>query len=224
MQPVNYLPGILITLIVCSCAPAYVPNVINTPLFSNKGEFQASVNPGLAGFDPQLSYAVTDHIGVMLNGSFANRTSDSTGDFHKHQFIEIGSGYYQKIGMSGRFEAFGGAGFGKLQAEYENELWISRSNVNSIRFFVQPVIGATTDIFDGSLAARFVVLNLHQDSVGSTGLFLEPVLTAKVGYKYVKAVFQVGLSLPLNSNNIHFNYQPVLFSVGLQATLGKKYE
>ncbi|MBN2272801.1 MAG: hypothetical protein JXK95_00590 [Bacteroidales bacterium] len=219
-----YLLGALTVLYASSCAPAYVPNVINTPMLSNKGEFQATVNAGLAGFDPQLSYAITDHIGVMLNGSFANRTSDSTDDFHKHIFVEIGSGYYKKIGTSGRFEAYGGAGFGKLQAEYENELWMARSDVNSLRFFIQPAIGASTDIFDGSFAARFVVLNLKQESESNTGIFIEPALTAKVGYKYAKAVFQFGLALPLNSNTIEFNYQPFLFSVGLQATLGRKWE
>ena len=223
-QSLIFLPGVLIMLFVTSCAPAYVPNVINTPLFSNKGEFQASVNTGFAGFDPQLSYAITDHIGVIMNGSFANRTSDSTDDFHKHLFFEIGSGYYKKIGTSGRFEAFGGAGFGKLKAEYENELWMTRSDVNSMRFFIQPAIGASTDIFDGSFAARFIVLNLNQESKSSTGLFIEPAITAKVGYKYAKAVFQFGLSLPLNSDYLEFNHQLVMFSVGLQATLGRKYE
>ena len=224
VQSIISLAGLGLLLFAGSCAPVYVPNTINTPLLSNQGEFQASFNLGLAGFDPQFSYAVTDHIGVMVNGSFANRTSDSTDNFHKHRFVEAGSGYFQKIGTSGRFETYGGAGFGRLQAEYDNELWMTHSDVNCLRFFVQPAVGASTDIFDGSLAARFVVLNLKQESKNSTGIFVEPAITAKVGYQYAKAVFQFGLAIPLNKNNMEFNYQPFIFSVGMQATLGRKYD
>lgn len=210
--------------IALSCAPSYIPNVVNTPLFSNKGEFQASVNTGVSGFDPQLAFAVTDHIGLILNGSFANRTSDTTDNFHKHQFVELGAGYYQKVGKSGRFEVFGGGGFGKVRALYENELWYDQTDVNSLRFFVEPVIGATTTIFDGSFTPRLVLVNLYQESAGNVGVFIEPTITAKFGYKYFKTVFQLGFSLPFNGNNIEFEYQPFIFSVGIQATLGKKYE
>jgi hypothetical protein len=219
-----YLLGILVLLYASSCTPAYIPNVINTPLLSNAGEFKASVNGGLAGFDPQISYAITDNIGIMLNGSFASRTSDSTNNFHKHQFVEMGLGYYQKFGNSGRFETYGGAGFGKLKAEYENELWMSRSDVNSRRFFIQPGVGVSTNFFDGSLAARFVYLYLVQGSKSNTGLFVEPAITVKLGPENIKAVFQLGFSSSMNYSNIEFNHQPFLFSIGLQATLGRKYE
>jgi hypothetical protein len=216
------LPAAL--LIFVSCAPAYVPNVINSPMFSNKGEIQASGHGGIAGFDPQVSYAITDHLGVMVNGSFADRTSDSTDNYNKHRFIEAGAGYYQKIGSIGRFEAYGGGGFGKLKAYQNVGFWISSADVNCMRFFVQPAIGLSTDVFDGSIATRLVALNLKQDTLSNTGLLLEPVITAKVGYRYVKAVFQFGISLPLNSEQIDFTYQPFLFSIGLQATFGRKYE
>ncbi len=204
-----------------SCAPSYIPNVVNTPLFSNKNEFHASVHTGTSGIDPQLAYAVTDNLGIMLNGSFANRT-DTSNDFHKHQFVELGAGYYQKIGNSGRFEIFGGAGYGKIKAFYDNELWIDQTDVEHLRIFIQPVIGATTDIFDGSFTPRLVLVNLYQETAGDVGIFIEPTITAKFGYKYIKTVFQLGFSLPFNGSNINFEYQPVIFSIGLQATLGKK--
>lgn len=208
-------------LIVSSCAPAYVANVINTPLLSNKGEIQAAVYTGTSGFDPQFSYAISDHIGLMINGSFENRTSDSTENFHKHQFVEIGSGYYNEIGRNGRFEVFGGLGSGKLKAEYSNNLWKSLSDVSNTRVFIQPSIGVVSNIFDGSFSSRFVLINLYQGSNKNTGLFVEPAITGKLGFKYLKAVLQLGLSLPVNSNNIHFLYQPVMFSIGLEANLNK---
>lgn len=215
---------ILIALVINGCAPAYVPNVINTPLLTNKGEIQAAIHSGISGTDPQFAYAITDNIGVMLNGSFANRTLDSTNNFHKHEFIEIGTGYYTKIGESGRFETFTGYGFGKLKANFGNDLWITYTDVNSSRIFIQPTIGASTDIFDGSLSSRFVMVTMHQDSKRSSEYFIEPVITSKVGYKYVKAVFQIGLSIPLNSEEINFSYQPLIFSVGVQGYINKKHE
>jgi hypothetical protein len=216
--------ALALMLIINGCAPAYVPNVINTPLLSNKGEIQAALHTGASGTDPQFAYAITDNIGIMLNGSFANRTSDTTADFHKHQFVELGTGYYTNFGERGRFETFGGFGYGKLQAEFNNSLWNSTSDVNSSRLFIQPSIGVTTNMFDGSLSSRIVMVNMHQASNKSTGYFIEPVLTGKVGSRYVKAVFQFGLSLPLNSENIAFNYQPFLFSIGLQGYLFKGHK
>jgi hypothetical protein len=214
---------LIIILVLNSCAPAYIPNVVNTPLLTNKGEVQVSVYSGLSGFDPQLSYALTNHIGLMLNGSFANRT-DSTDDFHKHQFIELGSGYYRSIGSNGRFEAFGGFGFGNIQAHYENSLWQDNTTVKNFRIFIQPTIGASTDVFDGSFSTRIVANNIYQSSYNSTGFFVEPVVTAKAGFKYVKVVAQLGFSLPVNENNIQYTNQPFMFSIGLQGTFRKFFD
>jgi hypothetical protein len=207
-----------------SCAPAYVPNVVNAPLLTNKGEVQAAIHAGTSGVDPQFAYALSRHIGIMLNGSFANRTSDSTDNFHKHQFVEIATGYYTNFGARGKFETFCGIGTGKIQAEYENNLWVSFSDVSYNRFFIQPSIGFTSKVFDGSLSSRFVVVGLHQESGSSTGCFFEPVVTGKLGFDHIKAVAQLGLSFPLNSNKVVFTNQPLLLSLGLQANFGKIFK
>jgi len=220
----NRILLLCLTVILGSCAPAYVPNSLNTPMFSNKGDIHVNINTGISGFDPQLSYAVTDNIGIMLNGSFLSATSDSSDNFHKHQFLEIGTGYYRKIGTSGRFETFGGLGYGRVKAEYENDLWQSHADVDNIRIFIQPSIGVASDVFDGSFSSRFVVVNMYQESGSAYGIFAEPALTGKLGYKYVKALFQLGLSLPLHSGDIEFNHQPFIFSVGMQANIDKFFK
>ena len=211
----------IIVLLAGACAPAYVPNVINTPLISKAGEFNASIYTGTSGIDPQLSLGVTDHFGIMLNGSFASRTSDSTDDFHKHFFVEMAPCYYSVFEENGRFELYGGFGFGKIQAEFDNNLWISRSNVSYYRFFLQPSIGYASNYFDASLATRIVMVNIQQESNRNTGFFFEPAGTIKVGMPSFKFVFQLGVSVPVNSDRIEFNYQPFMFSVGLQGTLGR---
>jgi len=211
-------------LLFSNCVPSYVPNVINTPLFSNQGELQLGIHTGISGTDPQFAYALTDKIGLMLNGSFANRTSDSSTNFHKHNFVEIGTGYYLRFSDNGRFEVFGGLGTGNLHAQFKSGIFSSSAKVTSNRLFIQPAIGAKTNIFDGSFATRFVVLNLSQGTKNLTAVYIEPAITAKAGYKYVKAVFQFGMSLPLSQSATNFYYQPFLFSIGLQGFIGMMAE
>jgi len=196
-----------------------VPNVINTPLLSNKGELQVGIHTGLSGTDPQGAYAINDNIGLMLNGSFANRTSDSSNSFHKHNFGELGVGYFTKFADNGRLEVFTGLGYGDLRAKFESEIFNSSAQVHTRRFFIQPAIGAKTNIFDGSFATRFVFLDIYQGNKSIQAVLFEPAITAKAGYKYVKVVFQFGLSLPLSATENYY-YQPFLFSVGLQGFIG----
>ena len=206
-------------LVLSSCSPSYIPNVINTPLLSNKGELQLGIHTGLAGVDPQGAYAINDNIGLMLNGSFANRASDSSANYHKHDFGELGVGYFTKFADNGRLEVFTGLGYGDLNAHFESGIFNSSAKVNTRRFFIQPAIGAKTNIFDGSFATRFVFLDIYQGGKSVHAVLFEPAITAKVGYKYAKAVFQFGLSLPLSATENYY-YQPFLFSIGLQGFIG----
>lgn len=208
-----------------SCAPAYIPNTVNAPLLSNKGELQMSVYSGLSGIDPQIAYAVTDNIGIMFNGSYSNRTSDSTDNYHRHLFGEVGLGYYRKMGDKWRVEAYGGAGLGKIQAEYENGLWASKSDVNNFRAFLQPGIGFTTKVGGISFNPRFAAVSLYQaGGTRSVGVFVEPTMTGKVGYKFIKAVAQVGFSVPFIQDQVMFNYNPFIFSLGLQFNINNILE
>jgi hypothetical protein len=213
-----------VILILNSCAPAYVPNVLNAPMLTNKGEVQAAIHAGTSGFDPQFAYAITNHVGVMLNSSFMNSTSDSSNSYHKHQFVEFGAGYFTNFARRFKFETFGGAGFGKLQAEYDNASWISRSDVKLTRFFIQPTLGITSKVVDFGISTRFVAVNMVQETVNNAGFLLEPAVTLKLGWDHIKAVAQVGVSLPLNEAHIEFNYQPFLISLGLQANFGKIFQ
>jgi len=211
--------GVLL-LLFSSCAPAYVPNVANTPLLKEKGDMQLNMNAAFSGFDPQFAVGVTNHLGLMINGSFANRTSDSTDNFHKHTFVEGGLGYYGTFGNQGRFEVYGGYGLGKIQAEYNNSLWETRSDVKLQRIFIQPAIGVSGPVFDASFSPRLVHVYLYQGANNNAVFFIEPIATTKVGYKYIKAVVQLGLSYPLeNQDDVLFDYQPFIFSVGFQINL-----
>lgn len=207
-----------------ACAPAYVPNTVHTPMLSQKNEFHASVHGGLSGFDPQLAFAPAENIGVMVNGSFADNTTDTTDNYHKHTFVEAGVGYFTPVGTKGRFELYGGYGAGVLEAMYENKLWSDQEKINSNRVFLQPAFGMTSNYFDASLASRLAYVKLYSRGESAAGVFVEPVLTTKFGYKFLKGIAQIGLSMPLNKAQVDFDYQPFMFSLGLQATIGRQWE
>lgn len=210
-------------MIINSCAPAYVPNVINAPLLTNKGEVQISLHAGTSGFDPQAAYAITNHLGVMANASFMNSTSDTTDNYHKHGFMELGAGYFTNFGGRFKFETFAGYGAGKIEAYYENEQWDSFAKTDVSRYFIQPSLGITSKVVDFGISARFALVNMKQDIVSETALMIEPAATLKVGWDHIKAVAKVGFSAPVDKS-ITFNYQPLMISLGLQGNFGKVFQ
>jgi hypothetical protein len=207
-------------LFAASCAPAYIPNVANTPLLTGKNDLNLAIYTGTAGFDAQGSFAINDNIGFMVNGSWADRTNDSTENYHKHAFFEAAPGYFTRFGNSGVVEIYGGYGYGWVDSYYDVGFFTNYADAIMNRFFIQPGVGVVTDIFDGSFSSRVVMITISQDQVSETGYFLEPVLTGKLGYKYVKFVAQLGLSVPFNSEKITFEYQPFMISLGMQINLG----
>ncbi|MCX6257803.1 MAG: hypothetical protein NTW49_07920 [Bacteroidia bacterium] len=235
------------TLVFNSCTPLYIPNVVNTPLLSNKGEFEAAMNGGIsfqAGIiptiisDPQFAYAVTDNVGVMLNGSFSGmKSSDPAIKDFTHRFLEAGVGYYDPFAKNGRVEIFGGYGAGEIHGYFENEFFKGNGSSRVNRFFIQPDIGFSSDLIDLSMAWRVSLVNIElTDSLsrkysrGAFEPFFEPAVNLKLGYKFLKIILQTGFSFPLNKMTYHENgninsYFSYMMSFGLQLDLFKtKYQ
>jgi len=232
MKIKNVLFGIIILILafsINSCAPAYVPNVVNAPLLNNKSELQASVHAGVSGTDLQLAYALTKNLGIMVNGSFIDNTSDSTNNYHKHNFFEAGLGYYTKFNQNGHFDIFGGYGYGiaDVKANILNTDYITKATYH--RYFIQPDFGFSSEFLDIAFAPRFVVANIKPEYFQyshKTKLFVEPTGIVRLGYKYFYLTSQLGLSIPLTKGTQQdiFESQPVIFSLGLQIKLGKIYD
>jgi hypothetical protein len=210
-----------LSLALISCAPVYIPNVINAPLLSKAGEVQLSVYSATSGFDPQFAAALTDNIGVMVNGSFNELSYEDSDDYQKHKFFEMGVGYYKKLNENFRFETFGGYGFGTIETDYGYYQWIPHKTINSKRFFLQPTVGATFQPFEGCISARVAHLSLTQKERSFQGMFFEPVVTGKIIYKRLKGIIQIGLSVPVGTYDLAFEYQPVMLSIGLSVNVGK---
>jgi len=221
---ISALGAVVLVLAVSSCSPEYIPNMVNTPMFKEKGEIQGNLAAGVSGTDVQLAYALGDHVALMANGSFYDETSDTTNDFHRHTLYEVGAGYYDQIGGHGRYEIFGGVGTGKIKGYWENSpLDNPVSDARFVKFFIQPAIGLQSDYADGSLGSRWVLVRTdynEEEPEAQAGFhpFFEPFIMGRLGFKNIKLISQLGFSVPVGEE-VPFDYQPFMFNVGLHLNM-----
>ncbi len=214
-----------IVLFLFSCAPAYVPNVVNVPMLSNKGETQVGAYAGLSGFDFQFATAPANHFGVILNGSFMNNNSEQQSDYHKHIFAEAGAGYFNKTKRNISYEMYGGLGYGNIDvaATFLNVQTITKATLS--RAFLQPDIGISTKFFGISFSPRTVFVNAVSDlnsAQEANIFFIEPVITLNAGFKKVYLQMQAGFSKNIGGTLPDwFTYEPLIFSVGIHFKFGE---
>lgn len=133
-----------IIFLLSSCSSVYMPNVPNSPMLSASGELHASghITPkGNVSFN--TAYAVSDHFGVLANGSLMNRNKFKK-DF-RHNLMEIGGGYFNTFGPDSNlriFEVYTGVGKGSSDRTYKEKTsegftTYDRQEVTFDKFFIQ---------------------------------------------------------------------------------------
>lgn len=188
-------------------------------MFATKNDAQLQGSIGLNGYDVQAAYSPINKVGIMANTS----VSENSGSYWS-QFIEGGAGYYQTFDANGRFECYGGFGNGHTKL-YDNVV-AGNTDANYNRFFIQPGIGLKQDFFESSFCTRVSYVDIYDLRSDDPNLkpmgafFVEPVLTGKFDYKYVKAFMQFGLSL--NSVKVISIYSvPVILNFGLNLSFSQ---
>lgn len=219
---------------VSSCNVAYRPNMINTPLFTEKGDIAITA----ASNNVQAAYAVSNHVGVMANGFLEQNVvnNNETGNGGLGYMGEAGVGYFTLMGNENLvFETYAGAGFGHLYLnnnyrDANNDIQKRTLDANGMKLFVQPAIGYKLPHFEISGAIRYSninytgvktsnwpandLVNANLDDVGNTPYsFLEPALTVRGGFKSVKLQLQYINCIKLNSGNI--NYDTDILNLGI---------
>jgi len=246
-----FIAGVAIITLIQSCNVMYSPSMQNTPLLQEKKEVVANIGIN----DIQGAYAVTDHVGVMLNGYYNNGASNDYNSYdyydswyrqeRKQAHVEAGVGCFNKLNDNIIMEIYGGLGYGSASMnnygrDSLNEIPILKSSYSAdfTRFFIQPAIGYSVDNFDFSFSMRILFQKyMNANSYGYTRIelyddklldmdkpvyaFLEPALTMRYGYKYVKFQAQAMLSYKYNVDQL--NYMPVVFSVGIHVDLAKRW-
>ncbi len=197
----------IIIIYIQSCAPAYIPTKVNSPLLTKAGEVSFDMAVGSNGLEPQLAISVVDHIAIMANGCFSlSGINEDEENYHNHVFGEGGVGFYTVVDDNVVVELYGGLGYGKT-----NSLWHDRwpmsdsAQIKSTyyRYFIQPAVGLVNDYFDVGFTSRFSINQMNLDpnviqtiEVNDVEYFWEPAFTIRTGGK-LKFAIQIGASIPL---------------------------
>lgn len=222
---------LMVLVALSSCAPVYVPNLRNSPMFTKGGEFQASVQIG-NGIEAQSAFAVSEHFGLMTNFAYINETdTENESSYHRHRFLEAGAGYFLN-NQESFFEIFAGYGRGSSSSFDVFEFFGPQSIAATgkyERFFLQPAFGLNKDEFNIAFAPRFSMVDFYEfsDEVTSTRIyedpkfFLEPAFIGRINFANNKmfATFQAGASLGM-SEDIYFNRRTFQLAGGLGLRLG----
>lgn len=134
----------LLLVFVSSCSSVYMPNVPNTPMLSEAGEFSGAAHVSFRGnASVNGAYAVYDHIGVIGGLSYMNDQTRSK-DF-KHRLVEIGGGYFDTFGSDNNriievYAGFGTGGADRVFRDYDrsgNLLTTDLEDVSYNKVFLQ---------------------------------------------------------------------------------------
>ncbi|MFP4555339.1 MAG: hypothetical protein ACLFNU_00585 [Bacteroidales bacterium] len=214
-----------VAVFLTSCKTAYYPKGYNSPMLNNKNEIQISGVLGIGNMELQTAYAATDNIGVMLNASTFRETREVDEQIfdERRNLIEAGVGYYGKFGTMGKFEIFGGGGLGLIPADFRNVSYTYDGTqiATMTNFFIQPAIGLGSEVVDFSGVSRFSIVTINNEA----NVFFEPGLTIKLGYKSVRFVGGLGVSVPFKETNaLTWDHNPFIMSLGVMVNLNRLYE
>ncbi|MEI9919472.1 MAG: hypothetical protein WDO14_11790 [Bacteroidota bacterium] len=229
---------LLVGLALTSCAPAYISNTRNTPMFGEANEFAGSVALS-SGVDVQAAYSVSNHVAVMANFNTVQKKYSPEGQpsFNRdHIFGEGALGYFTRTKAS-RFELFAGYGMGS-GTSYESYYFfhtqsqevITKANYN--RIFIQPSIGTNKKKFNLIFTARVSMVGFEKyttdDPIATPKVYkptgyqvmFEPSITARAHLAgNLRGFFQLGINRSLKE--VDFNYVPVQASIGIQIHTGQ---
>ncbi|TDE13877.1 hypothetical protein [Dyadobacter psychrotolerans] len=235
MKTVVFLAVCLVTcsMSLYSCRTVYAPNALNVPLFQEKGELKATI----ATNNLQVATAVTEHIGIMVNGYLNAYTSDDKDFKNNGKGAEIGIGYFGHSANRITYETYAGAGLYNVKMKESNKAKTFDSD--AVKYFVQPAVGWVTQYFEIAASPRLSVIKYSApDITGYTvqeqasnylnivdqkaHAFLEPTLIVRGGYRFVKLQAQYGHSFKLSKNDI--NYDDGVGSIGLIFDIASWYK
>lgn len=187
-----------------SCyAPLYIPNGVNVPLLKEKGAFNLRLGRSLDGYELQSSYAISNQVGLMFNGTYC--PPGYADSYRKHKFIEIGIGRFTNEKNLSIFEIYSGLGIGTSMATEEgiSDSEPMHTNGRYMRFFTQMGIGFKHDILDIVLCSRGSYIDFYYIDNPNTrfvkrDLRLEPVLFIGLGPPIFRCEWEFGPSFNIS--------------------------
>lgn len=244
----NYLYLAFVSIFLISgCSSLYMPNVPNTPMLSQTGELSASAHISLKGNTSiNTAYAISDHFGVMANGSVMSQSRIKK-DFN-HNLVEAGIGYFTTFGPENKriFELYTGIGKGSSTRIYKDDAptgEIVNTEVQQSRigkFFIQANYSAkkagTLNLFKARIplnygtALRLSYVNMNKFTINNLdqpkedNIFLEPVFFTRMAInKNVQLQYTSGSNIGLKSRKFLTAGNSV-FTLGLVINVGGLFQ
>lgn len=239
------LPLFISVIFISSCSSIYMPNVPNTPMLSQKGEFSGGIH-----LSPRLNtsvngaYAVSDHIGVLFSGSYMNREKERKD--YRHKLIEIGGGWFDTFGPDNNriIEVYAGVGSGRTDRIFrefdDNDILIktdieevtysksflqvnySSKKNNNLRLFGKnyPLNYGTALRISNVDMKTFMRNSMGQVREGN--IFLEPIFFTRMHLsETVQLQYTTSGTFGLNSRK-YMNAGNSIFTLGAVVNLNKK--
>jgi hypothetical protein len=230
----------------------YVPNTQNVPLFKEKNEYRFSGTLAAGRESSckefQAAYSVSDHIGVMTNFMSAKGGDISDNEnWAKGNYFDAAVGYFKPVSKYGVFEIYGGIGGCNQHHHYMTPIYmngtISSSSAGTsdlffTKVFVQPSFGFTFKALDIVASTRICLLSFNSVNNQISGdeneynnlknisdgghFFIEPAITIRGGWKYVKLQLQASTASYANNPDLHF--ESYHLSVGLYVSIAGRYK
>ena len=231
----TYLFLIFFIALLNSCASLYIPNSVNTPLFTERNEATINANVGMNGWDLQAAYSPIKHVGIMVNSSGSPKLRGSNSSFHSHAFLEGALGFSSRVGEKGVIELYAGAGQGNIETRSKvivnNNAKYDQVKGEGTRLFIQPSFGLKSSESEFSFSLRCIyndLINVSYDNstdlVKRSGTFIEPTVTLRRDKGKIMLQSQVGASIPFNLSSNNIRLRPFILSVGICYRIGKKVD
>jgi len=236
-----FLVACIAGLLLSGCAPVYVSNRLNSPLFDDGGQANLGIGYGVDGLSLNGAVSPVKSLAFIGNYSHVNRNGDY-GDEFNHSIMEVGVGFFGSNPLNSEnqrffYEGFLGYGLGKSDAidKKSGGGFYEKSKGEYRQFFVQPSLGYRINRFALAGSARLNFINFSQLSITKGG---DPSKTynnlrgnsfALAGTLYgwfdpVRIGLQLGFSLLGQSQDesVVLDYNPLIFNLSFEYTLRSK--
>ena len=234
----------IFAILISSCSHYYyIQNIQNVPLFKEKNELCATMALGggdeVSTKEVQAAYSITKNIAVMADFMSASGGNVSSNNWGKGMYLDGAVGYYKSLNDIGVFEIYGGIGTSNQHHQYStgnhND---GTADLSFTKIFLQPSLGLTFKAFDIAISTRFSKLsfnkvdnqinlnnyeiyNLDTIALNRNSFLIEPALTLRGGWKFIKLQLQFSYTNNLTHQNLKFENSNV--SLGLYFTIAKRY-
>lgn len=191
---------------------------MNVPLLAGPGQTRiaASFGPGGSGIHLHGGVAVSRRWALAAAAAYADLNNCSSCTISERRHGEASLGYFRYSPTTGRvLEAYAGAGVGRFRMTGNPKRWAPQPEEMRVtaghyeQYHAQADFGRRTKWSDWSGAVRLAAYRFTgfslRDGNGDTlpvatghwGLYVEPAYVYRLGYRWVKAELQAGLSLPV---------------------------